>query len=148
MLVIGFSYAQEYPRELSAIWTSISPVLGRKSLNNIDFKGRQIISLPGTPTWLWPALVTAILERKRTVQYTLFWGVMLCSLVKIQRYCHIRDYSIPWHNLKSHGKFTVLIEQKAGIWTKRVHSPSYHVSLTPMLIYRKFLHKSLLMLQM
>ena len=33
------------------------PVLGRKSLKNIILKGRQIISLPGAPTCLRPALV-------------------------------------------------------------------------------------------
>lgn len=33
-----------------------NPVLGRKSLKNIGFKGHQNISLPGTPTCPEPAL--------------------------------------------------------------------------------------------
>ena len=31
-------------------------VLGRQSLKNVGFKGHQIISLPGAPTFLGPAL--------------------------------------------------------------------------------------------
>lgn len=40
------------PSELFA-----SPFLGRKSLKNIGVKGRQIINLPGVPTYLGLALV-------------------------------------------------------------------------------------------
>jgi hypothetical protein len=44
----------QFGHALSAIFAST--VIGLRDLKNIGFKGRQIISLPGSPTCLGPAM--------------------------------------------------------------------------------------------
>jgi len=46
---------QQFVNAPSALFAS--PILGRKSLKNIDLKGRRIINLPGASTCLGPAVV-------------------------------------------------------------------------------------------
>ena len=56
--------AKEFLRKLTAfsartLKNFASPVIGRKNLKNVGFKGSQIIGLPGAPTCLGPALPLA-----------------------------------------------------------------------------------------
>jgi hypothetical protein len=49
--------SENYPQSRHAPSKSLaSPILGQKGLNNIGFKWRKIISLPGAPTCLGPVL--------------------------------------------------------------------------------------------
>jgi hypothetical protein len=58
---------KEFLRKLAAfsactLKNFASPVIGRKNLKNVGFKGSQIISLPGVPTCVGPALPLAELS--------------------------------------------------------------------------------------
>jgi hypothetical protein len=48
-----------------------NPVLGQKCLKNIYFKGRQIISLPGTPTCLAPTLLAFYFDNNSVMFFLL-----------------------------------------------------------------------------
>ena len=51
------NFSENYPKFGHALSKMFAKsVLGRRSLKNVGFKGRQIISLPGAPTFLGPAL--------------------------------------------------------------------------------------------
>jgi hypothetical protein len=51
-------FSEDYP-QFGQVPSKIfaSPVLGRKYLRSISFKGHQVFDVPGTPTCLRPALI-------------------------------------------------------------------------------------------
>jgi hypothetical protein len=61
LLNSGFPHAKELLRKVSAIWARAfknirQPCPAPKKLQEYRFDGRQVISLPEAPTWLWSVL--------------------------------------------------------------------------------------------